>query len=62
VSDLDMRWIVLEEILDERTAEERDPEHESYIPKKRFSPISHYLSDHEFVKDAHFDIKEPKIP
>jgi hypothetical protein len=57
-----MRWIVLEEILDERTAEERDPEHESYIPKKRFSPISHYLSDHEFVKDAHFDIKEPKIP
>jgi len=55
LSDYDLRWTVIEQSVDCRTKEERDPESEEYIPKSRYSSINHFLSDHEFVKDSHFD-------
>jgi glutamate--cysteine ligase catalytic subunit len=59
LSDNDMRWTVIEQSVDCRTKNERNPEHEEYIPKSRYSAINHYLSDHEFIKDLHFD--SPKV-
>ena len=55
ISDNDLRWTVIEQSVDCRTPEERDPNHPDYIPKSRYSGMNHYLSDHEFVKDSHFD-------
>jgi glutamate--cysteine ligase catalytic subunit len=49
LSDYDMRWTVIEQSVDCRTKEERDPNSELYIPKSRYSAMNHYLSEHEFV-------------
>ena len=48
-----MRWTVIEQAVDCRTDEERDPSSKEYIPKSRYSAMNHYLSDHEFVQDSH---------
>lgn len=45
----DFRWQVLEQSVDCRTKDERDPSHADYIHKSRYSPVSHYISDHEFI-------------
>ena len=50
-----MRWTVIEQSVDCRNADERNPNSESYIPKSRYSAMNHYISDHEFVKDEHMD-------
>jgi glutamate--cysteine ligase catalytic subunit len=49
LSDNDMRWTVIEQAVDCRNKDERDPKHEDYTPKSRYSAINHFLSDHEFV-------------
>jgi len=49
LSDNDMRWTVIEQAVDCRTDDERNPEHADYIPKSRYSAMNHYISDHEFV-------------
>jgi len=56
LSDYDLRWSVIEQSVDCRSAEERDPNNkEKYIPKSRYSGINHYISNHQFVKDEHSD-------
>ncbi len=50
-----MRWSVLEQSVDCRTKEERDPSSPNYIPKSRYSAMNHYISNHEYVQDAHND-------
>ena len=56
LSDLDLRWTVIEQAVDCRNKEERDPTNkEKYIPKSRYSGINHYISNHEYVKDSHND-------
>lgn len=55
LSDLDLRFTVVAQSVDCRTKEERDPNSEKYIPKSRYSPLNHYISSHEFVKDKHMD-------
>jgi hypothetical protein len=56
LSDYDMRWTVIEQSVDCRSAEERDPTNkEKYIPKSRYSSMNHYISNHEYVKDGHMD-------
>ena len=47
-----MRWTVIEQSVDCRTASERDPNNAQYIPKSRYSSMNHYLSDHEYVPDS----------
>jgi len=61
ISDYDLRWSVIEQSVDCRRSEERDPTNEKYIPKSRYSSINHYISDHEFVKDEHNDGEEIKF-
>lgn len=51
LSDYDLRWTVIEQCVDCRTEDERDPSSKSYIPKSRYSAMNHYISNHEFVKD-----------
>ena len=61
LSDYDLRWTVIEQSVDCRNAEERDPNNkEKYIPKSRYSAMNHYISNHEYVKDAHFDAEPIK--
>lgn len=55
LADIDMRWTVISQSVDCRTPEERDPTHKNYIPKSRYSSMNHYMSDHIYVKDKHFD-------
>ena len=49
LSDNDLRWTVIEQSVDCRTREERDPTSEKFVPKSRYSSMNHYLSDHEYV-------------
>lgn len=51
----DFRWIVIEQSVDCRKPEEKIPTSLSYIHKSRYSYVSHYLSDHEFVKSVDND-------
>ena len=56
LSDYDLRWTVIEQSVDCRSAEERDPNNkEKYIPKSRYSGMNHYISQHEYVDDSHMD-------
>jgi glutamate--cysteine ligase catalytic subunit len=53
--DWDLRYNIICQSVDDRTKEERDPKSERYLPKSRYSGVSHYISQHEFVKDSHND-------
>lgn len=56
LSDYDLRWTVIEQAVDCRSKEERDPTNkDKYIPKSRYSAINHYISNHEYVQDSHND-------
>lgn len=56
LSDNDLRWTVIEQAVDCRSAEERDPSNkEKYIPKSRYSSMNHYISNHQYVQDLHND-------
>lgn len=49
LADIDMRWKVIQQSVDCRNKEERDPNSSKYIPKSRYSSANYYLSKHEFV-------------
>jgi len=51
----DFRWKLIEQSVDCRTKEERNPASKDYIHKSRYSYVSHYMSDHEFIKDSDND-------
>lgn len=51
----DFRFEVIEQSVDCRTKEETDPKSLHYLPKSRYSPVSLYISDHQFVLDADND-------
>jgi glutamate--cysteine ligase catalytic subunit len=55
LSDNDLRWTVISQSVDCRTEEERNPESPLYIHKSRYSTMNHYISNHEYVEDRHFD-------
>ena len=59
LSSNDFRFKILEQSVDCRTAEERDPKSKNYLHKSRYSPVSHYISNHEFVLDEFNDT--PKV-
>lgn len=44
---------------DDRTDEERDPNHPSYIPKTKYSSISAFISEHEMNLPEYNDLKFP---
>jgi glutamate--cysteine ligase catalytic subunit len=43
VSDWDVRWKIIGDSVDDRTPEERDPEHPDYIPTSRYNEANYYL-------------------
>ena len=55
LSDYDLRWTVIEQSVDCRTKEERDPNNQAYIPKSRYSGINSYISNNQYVLDSHND-------
>jgi glutamate--cysteine ligase catalytic subunit len=61
MADIDLRWTVISQSVDCRTEEERDPESPNFIPKSRYSSMSHYISNHQYVKDAYFDTLQYKV-
>ena len=60
ISDHDLRWEIIEQAVDCRTASEKDPNSEEFIPKSRYSTVSNYLSNHEYVKDFHNDLERQR--
>lgn len=61
ISDHDFRWEVIEQSVDCRTDEERDPNCDSFIPKSRYSTVSRYISNHAYVKEFHNDLNFRKM-
>lgn len=43
LSDWDVRWKIIEDSVDDRTPQERDPTSPSYQPKSRYSSMSHFI-------------------
>ena len=56
ISDHDFRWEVIEQAVDCRTDEELDRQSPEHICKSRYSTVSRYISNHEYVKDFHNDL------
>ena len=61
LSDHDFRWEVIEQSVDCRTDAEQDPASAEYIPKSRYSTVSRYISNHEYVKNFHNDLHFRKL-
>lgn len=61
MADIDLRWTVIAQSVDCRNSEERNPESDKYIPKSRYSSMNHYISRHQYVKDAYFDVPQYKV-
>jgi glutamate--cysteine ligase catalytic subunit len=61
ISDHDFRWEVIEQAVDCRNDDEKNPESENFIPKSRYSTVSRYISNHSHVKDFHNDIHFKKL-
>merc|ERR1712176_707952 len=57
ISDHDLRWEIIEQAVDCRVGDELDPKSKCYLPKSRYSTVSHYISNHQYTKDFHNDIK-----
>lgn len=57
LADVDARWDVIASSVDCRTAEERDINSKSYLPKSRYSSISRYISDDPRNLACYNDIK-----
>lgn len=55
LSDIDFRWKVISESVDDRTSDELDPSSPHYVPKSRYDTVNHYISNHEYVKPSYFD-------
>jgi glutamate--cysteine ligase catalytic subunit len=60
LSDIDNRFNILEQSVDDRTEEEKNPYSERYIYKSRYSSAYSYISDNIYVQDFHNDY--PKFP
>lgn len=43
VSDWDVRWKIIGDSVDDRTPEERDPNHPDYMPTSRYSEANYYI-------------------
>jgi len=61
ISDHDFRWEVIEQSTDCRTPDEKDPNSINYIPKSRYSTVSRYISNHQYVKNFHNDVNFRKL-
>ena len=56
LADWDTKWDVISQSVDDRNPAERDPKHPDYIPKSRYSSISHYISNNKMYRSEYNDI------
>ena len=61
LSDHDLRWEIIEQAVDCRTDSEQNPKSNDFIPKSRYSTVSNYISNHEYVKDFHNDLYKFRV-
>ena len=61
LSDHDLRWEIIEQAVDCRTESELDPDSKHYIPKSRYSTVSNYISNHQYIKDFHNDLDSQRV-
>lgn len=61
LADIDLRFTVISQSVDDRTKEERNPSDSHFIPKPRYSHNSHYISNHESVMEHHNDTLKLKV-
>lgn len=59
LSDVDCRWNVISAAVDDRTESERDPRHQSFLPKSRYDSVSLYIADHTFHRAEYDDVNAP---
>jgi len=57
LADVDVRWDVISDSVDDRTIEERDEKNSLYLPKSRYSSISYYISNDPMCKPEYNDLK-----
>ena len=55
LADIDFRWTVISQSVDDRSERERKPDDVDYVPKSRYSTMNHYISNHQYVKDKYID-------
>eukprot|EP00826_Nyctotherus_ovalis_P001664 TRINITY_DN10285_c0_g1_i4.p1 TRINITY_DN10285_c0_g1~~TRINITY_DN10285_c0_g1_i4.p1 ORF type:complete len:667 (+),score=151.12 TRINITY_DN10285_c0_g1_i4:66-2066(+) len=60
LANIDVRFTVISQAVDDRTDAERDPTSPDYIHKSRYSNNSHYVSSHECIMPHHND--SPRLP
>ena len=61
LADIDLRWTVISQCVDDRTPSERDKESPDYKVKSRYGTMNHFISDHEYVDDEYFDGEKQNI-
>jgi glutamate--cysteine ligase catalytic subunit len=61
LADIDLRFTIISQSVDDRTKEEKDSNDPHYIPKSRYSHNSHYISNHESVMEHHNDTYKLKV-
>ena len=59
LTDNDVRLPAIEQAMDDRLPEEKDPNSKSYIPKSRYSPISYFISESEKNREEYNDVHFP---
>ncbi len=55
LSDIDLRFKIISQSVDDRTKEERDPSNGKYIHKSRYSMNSHFISNNPSIMPHHND-------
>lgn len=58
LSDWDVRWKIIEDSVDDRRQEEKDPNNPSYQPKSRYSSMSHFIWNSPKNLPQYNDLKE----
>ena len=61
IAGIDLRWTVISQSVDDRNAEERNPESPHYIHKSRYSTVNHYISNHQYVKQSYMNTSQYKV-
>lgn len=59
LADIDVRWTVISQSVDDRTPEERNPKSKAYIPKSRYDSISTFISPEPSLLPKYNDLNIP---
>ena len=57
MANVDTRWRVISQSVDDRTKDERDPNHPNFLPKSRYDSISYFLGGSKYFREEYNDLK-----